>query len=64
MVAFDSSAAPRRCRVTVSRSTPSSRAIRRRDQPRRRNVMMVSMRAILSRFAMFSLRTLWVSFGV
>ena len=42
----------RNCLETVSRSTPSSRAIRRLDQPRALRDTIASMSAILSRYAM------------
>jgi hypothetical protein len=42
----------RRCRPTVSRLSPSSRAMRRRLQPRSYNVYIESLIAILIWFAM------------
>src|SRR5437899_1735521 len=52
MAGFGSSTwrANRRYRATVSRSTPSSRAIRRWDQPPRLNVLIVCCKSILSWF--------------
>ena len=45
------SRASRKCRATLSRSTPNSRAIRRCDQPRACNEIIECTVAILSRFA-------------
>jgi len=47
----EDAAASRTYRAAVSRWTPSSRPIRRKDQPRARNVRIVCTLAILSRFA-------------
>jgi len=55
LAGFGSGAPSRRCRATVSRSMPSSWAIRRCDQPRWCKVKMLSMSAILSWFAMLNL---------
>src|SRR4051794_34968585 len=55
MAGFGSGSGRRRCRATVSRLTPSWSAMRRWDQPRRCSVRIVSLRAILSRFAMVRL---------
>jgi len=42
--------ASRKCRPTVSRSMPSSRAIRRRDQPFAAKVVMECCKLTLSEF--------------
>ena len=71
LAGFDVGSACRRWRATVSRLIPSSSAMRRCDQRRACNARMLSLMAILSRFAMGRLlgqrvcpgayRRIWVS---